>query len=77
MTVHGRSSTGHVAYFDLCDSLHQPLQLSEPLPIGDWLALYKLPEYLSLFEASGYDSTDFVVGITQEVRLTVCSCITW
>jgi len=50
-----------------------PLQPSEPLPIGDWLALYKLPEYLSLFEASGYDSTDFVVGITQEVRRTVYS----
>lgn len=52
-------------------SICQPLQPSEPLPIGDWLALYKLPEYLSLFEASGYDSTDFVVGITQEVRRTV------
>ena len=47
----------------------QPLHHSEPLRTADWLALYKLQDYVPLFEANGYDNTDFLVGISQEVSL--------
>ena len=40
--------------------------MTEPIPIGDWLAQYKLGDYTQLFEASGYDRTDFLVSITSD-----------
>ena len=53
----------------VCYLPSQPLHHSEPLRIADWLALYKLQDYVPLFEANGYDHTDILVGISQEVRL--------
>ena len=44
----------------------QPLQVTEPIPIGDWLTNYKLGDYTLLFEASGYDRTDFLLSITSD-----------
>ena len=40
--------------------------MTDPIPIGDWLASYKLGDYTSLFEASGYDRTDFLLSITSD-----------
>lgn len=39
----------------------------EAIAIADWLAGYKLQDYVASFEAQGYDNTDFLAGITQEV----------
>lgn len=38
----------------------------DPVPIGDWLIVYKLVDYLPLFEAAGYDATDFLQGLTSD-----------
>lgn len=43
---------------------------ADPIAIGDWLTGYKLQDYIPLFEAHGYDNTDLLAGITQEV----CVC---
>ncbi len=40
----------------------------DPVPIADWLSSYKLGDYVSSFKAEGYDSTDFLSGISHEVR---------
>ena len=40
--------------------------MTEPIPIGDWLTSYKLGDYTSLFEANGYDRTDFLLSITSD-----------
>lgn len=52
----------HFFLSDLC----QALPVSEPIPIGDWLSNYKLGDYTPLFEANGFDRTDFLVGITSD-----------
>ena len=36
--------------------------------MSDWLNSYKMPQYVSLLVDSGYDNTDFLLGITAEVR---------
>ena len=36
------------------------------MPIADWLGSYKLADYVSLFEAAGFDNTDFLAGITTD-----------
>lgn len=46
--------------------VHQSLQVTEPIAIGDWLSNYKLGDYSSLFEANGYDRTDFLASITSD-----------
>ena len=46
--------------------LPQMLPITEPIPIGDWLSSYKLGDYTHLFEASGYDRTDFLLSITSD-----------
>lgn len=46
--------------------LSQVLPVTEPIPIGDWLSSYKLGDYTHLFEASGYDRTDFLLSITSD-----------
>lgn len=40
----------------------------------EWLTAYKLQEYVPIFEAQGYDNTEFLAGITQEVCGVVASC---
>ena len=42
------------------------LPVTEPIPIGDWLSSYKLGDYTHLFEASGYDRTDFLLSLTSD-----------
>ena len=39
--------------------------------MSDWLNSYKMPQYVSLFVDGGYDNTDFLLGITVDVRLAV------
>ena len=34
--------------------------------MGDWLSGYKLGEYIPLFEGAGYDTTDFLQGLTTD-----------
>ena len=36
------------------------------MPIGDWLASYKLVDYVPLFEGAGYDTTEFLQGLTTD-----------
>ena len=40
--------------------------MTEPIPIGDWLVSYKLSDYTALFESNGYNTTDFLYGISAE-----------
>ena len=40
--------------------------MTEPVRISDWLASYKLSDYIPVFEASGYDTTDFLKGTTTD-----------
>ena len=44
----------------------QPLHVTEPIPIADWLYSYKLNDYVPLFEAAGYDATDFLQSATSD-----------
>lgn len=47
-----------------------PLQpghhVTEPVPIADWLAGYKLTDYVPIFVEAGYDTTDFLQGLTSD-----------
>lgn len=45
--------------------------MTEPVPIGDWLASYKLADYVPLFESAGYDTTDFLQGLTSDQLLEI------
>ena len=38
-----------------------------PTPISNWLAGLKLERYAELFQRAGYDTTDFLVGISEDV----------
>lgn len=40
--------------------------MTEPIRISDWLASYKLTDYIPLFEANGYDTTDFLKGTSTD-----------
>lgn len=60
-----RDIKAHVNSF-LLYILPQPVQITEPIKIGDWLASYKLTDYTALFESNGYDTTDFLYGILAE-----------
>ena len=40
--------------------------MTDPIPIGDWLSGYKLPDYVPLFESAGYDTTDFLQGLLTD-----------
>lgn len=42
------------------------MHVTDPVPIGDWLSTYKLTEYIPQFEAAGYESTDFLQGISSD-----------
>ncbi len=42
------------------------MHVADPIPIPDWLSSYKLAEYVPKFEAAGYDSTDFLQGVTSD-----------
>ena len=60
----------HTNVFHVLSPPPQPnkkmLPVTEPIPIGDWLSNYKLGDYTHLFEASGYDRTDFLLSITSD-----------
>ncbi len=60
----GGGGGGLYQWFNLSTS--QLLPVTEPIPIGDWLSSYKLGDYAHLFEASGYDRTDFLLSITSD-----------
>ena len=36
------------------------------MPVLDWLTSYKLGDYVPVFEGNGYETTELMVGITQE-----------
>ncbi|CAI8006143.1 Caskin-1 [Geodia barretti] len=42
------------------------LSCVEHMPVSEWLTSYKLADYVTVFEANGYDTTELTVGITQD-----------
>ena len=38
----------------------------EHMPVLEWLTSCKLADYASIFEASGYDTTELMVGMNHE-----------
>ncbi len=42
------------------------MQISDPIPIGDWLSSYKLTDYAHVFQEAGYDTTDFLKSVTTD-----------
>ena len=52
---------------NLYESFQHPQSAFECIPIGDWLMSYKLPEYIPALQDAGYDNTDFLLGISNEV----------
>ena len=38
-----------------------------PTPISEWLATIKLGDYREMLQSAGYNTTDFLIGITADV----------
>jgi hypothetical protein len=60
------------------EELHIPLfpfqpggHVTDPIPIADWLTSYKLMDYIPMFVQGGYDSTDFLQGLTSDELLEI------
>jgi len=42
------------------------MHVADPIAIADWLAGYKLSDYIPQFEAAGFDNTDFLQGVISD-----------
>ena len=38
-----------------------------PTSISKWLASFKLDEYAESFQKAGYDTEDFLIGVSEDV----------
>ena len=45
--------------------------MTEPVPVADWLTGYKLVDYIPFFVDNGYDTTDFLQGLTSDELMEI------